>query len=212
MYPNDKQISELYPVASAQANIIRANIDLAFRQLVLDSNIVGKAYQTLSNSIKTCTQNLYFLELEQFASGCQCSEEQINNFLKEQTDEEKIWLYVFLMQKTFASDEIEKCHLYGFIFKSIVIKKLSVENAKRVCRALERSFIEDISNLPKFKNGATDSSELGVSLLNAGLLINTGWDGGNWAGETGGQRFALSPTGELLLNILEENKWKDLKD
>ena len=116
------------------------------------------------------------------------------------------------MQKTFASDEIEKCHLYGFIFKSIVIKKLSVENAKRVCRALERSFIEDISNLPKFKNGATDSSELGVSLLNAGLLINTGWDGGNWAGETGGQRFALSPTGKLLLNILEENKWKDLKD
>ncbi|HIT95919.1 MAG TPA: hypothetical protein IAC45_02480 [Candidatus Aphodousia faecavium] len=135
----------------------------------------------------------------------------MDEFLNKQTDEEKAWLFEFLMQKLYTSDEVKKCRLYGFVFKSIVTENLAINQAKRVCKAIERSFIEDISNLPKFKDGAVDSTELGTSLLNAGLLVNTGgWDGGDWPEKTGGQTYLLSCTGEHLLHILEINKWEDL--
>ena len=213
MCSDDKEISKRYPMASAQAEIIRTNIGIAFKQFAKDLNIAGKVCGTLSNLINNCSRDLFFLKLEHFILGCDSTEEQIENFLNKQTDEKQAWLFEFLMQKLYTSDEIKKCRLYGFVFKSIVTEDLSINQAKRVCKAIERSFIEDISHLPKFKDGAVDSTELGTSLLNAGLLVNTGgWDGGEWPEKTGGQTYSLSRTGELLLHILEINKWEELLD
>lgn len=210
MCSDDKEISKRYPMVSAQAEIVRTNIGTAFKLMAKDSCLVGKVFNALSQLIKKCSKDLFFLKLEQFVLGCNCTEEQMDEFLNKQTDEEKAWLFEFLMQKLYTSDEVKKCRLYGFVFKSIVTENLAINQAKRVCRAIERSFIEDISNLPKFKGGAVDSTELGTSLLNAELLIVTGLDGGNWSEETGGQIYSLSRTGELLLHILEINKWEDL--
>ena len=132
-------------------------------------------------------------------------------FFSRISPEEGAYLTEYLVETLYTADEKEKCKLYGFIFRELVLNNISKKEAKRLFYAIQNSFIEDIEKLDFYVSTRIGDDEISASLLNVGLLQSSGSFGGAiFQDSPSGTAYTLSSRGRLLSKILRRNNWLDV--
>ena len=152
-------------------------------------------------------------KLQTFMEASDLKEEQINTFLSDCSDQEKIWIQEFLFETLYSADEKEKCKLYGYIFHELVLGYITRKEARQLIYAVKNLFIEDLEKLGSYSSQKIGDDDVSVPLKNAGLLQDSGFTGGvisdegEEADENSGTIYTLSTRGKLLLKILQDHRW-----
>ena len=181
---------------------------IKFAQLIPGFNTAEACYSFFT----WMKSEIFYSRLKHFYDAVNLDENEFRNYFNTLNSEETELISVYLFEKLFSADEIEKSYLYGLIYKHAVLNKTPPIQVMRLCKAIENTFIEDLKYLGMYAKSTTDSSHRGVSLLNVGLLINKGFDGGLISDPySGGTVFQLSNLGKQLYQILESNHWKHLQ-
>jgi hypothetical protein len=109
---------------------------------------------------------------------------------------------VFVLE---SADSLDKAKLLGKIFKGFIDSKITKKDLLRLWHCVDKVFLEDLNELKAFDTPTIGKETIGFSLLNAGLVVSAGIDGGTFMDKTsyeGGTIFRLSETGKQLLNFI----------
>lgn len=98
------------------------------------------------------------------------------------------------------ADEIEKCRVIGIIFSAYIEEKISHIECQRLCLAVNKVFIPDLTRLVlnDFPLGESVNS-----LLSAGFISISGTDGPKWGLNDAKVKYAETTAGELIRTLLE---------
>jgi len=167
---------------------------------------------SLSEKYSEFKRKSFILNCQKFVKSLTVSNEEIESFFDDLSEEQEKWLVTFVLDSLYEDDE-EKCQIYGYLFKELVQTK-DIVTYRRLIRSVKATFIEDLSLLKHYKKGYVDSSEIGQVLSNVGLVREVRYSVGIFGGEDIEQKsvkYELTDLGEQLLEILEINKWGSLK-
>ena len=161
------------------------------------------------NTAETCysfftwmKSEIFYSRLKHFFEAVNLDEHEFKNYFNTLNREDTELVSVYLFEKLFSADEIEKSYLYGLIYKHAVLNKTPPIQLMRLCKAIENTFIEDLRDLGLYIKTTTDSSNRAVCLFNVGLLMNQGFNGGSISDPySGGPMYQLSPLGKKLYEI-----------
>lgn len=210
---NDEDLREKFPTQVAEADQTSDAIEKAFSKAV-------SAFFPFASAVHSTVQEYAELKVKQFKAklktfmeASDLKEEQINSFMVNCSDEEKIWIQEFLFETLYSADEKEKCTLYGYIFHELVLGYITRKEARRLIYAVKNLFVEDLEKLGSYSPQKIGNDDVSVPLKNAGLLQDNGYepgvirDEGEDDEEDTGTIYILSKRGRLLLKILEKHNW-----
>lgn len=207
---NDEEVRKNYPIQAAEADQISDAIGNAFSKAVAAIfPFVSAVHSTVQGYTKLKVKQ-FKAKLQTFMEASDLKEEQINTFLSDCSDEEKIWIQEFLFETLYSADEKEKCKLYGYIFHELVLGCITRKEARRLIYAVKNLFIEDLEKLGSYSTQKIGDDDVSVPLENAGLLQDDGFTGGvisEEEEERSGTIYTLSTRGKLLLKILQDHRW-----
>ena len=206
---NYEDLREKFPTQVAEADQTSDAIEKAFSKAV-------SAFFPFASAVHSTVQEYAELKVKQFKAklktfmeASDLKEEQINSFMLNCSDEEKIWIQEFLFETLYSADEKEKCKLYGYIFHELVLGYITRKEARRLIYAVKNLFVEDLEELGSYSPQKIGDDEVSVPLENAGLLQEIGYDAGSISDEeeNSGTIYTLSTRGQLLLKILQDHGW-----
>ena len=210
---NYEELREKYPLQVADAEQIRGVIgDTYIKSIsalfpgaaVFLRTVQGYAEQKVKQ---------FKAKLQTFMKASDLKEDQINTFMLNCSDEERIWIQDFLFETLYSADEKEKCTLYGYIFHELVLGYITRKEARRLIYAVKNLFVEDLEKLGSYSPQKIGNDDVSVPLKNAGLLQDNGYEPGVIRDESEddeedtGTIYILSERGRLLLTILEKHRW-----
>ena len=206
---NYEDLREKFPTQVAEADQTSDAIEKAFSKAV-------SAFFPFASAVHSTVQEYAELKVKQFKAklktfmeASDLKEEQINSFMVNCSDEEKIWIQEFLFETLYSADEKEKCKLYGYIFHELVLGYITRKDARRLIYAVKNLFVEDLEKLDSYSLQKIGDDDVSVPLENAGLLQEIGYDAGSISDEEekSGTIYTLSTRGRLLLKILQDHRW-----
>ena len=206
---NYEDLREEFPIQVAEADQISDAIESAFSKAVAAIfPFVSAVHSTVQGYAKLKVKQ-FKAKLQTFMEASDLKEEQINSFMLNCSDEEKIWIQDFLFETLYSADEKEKCKLYGYIFHELVLGYITRNEARRLIYAVKNLFVEDLEKLDSYSQQKIGDDDVSVPLENAGLLQEIGYDAGSISdeGENAGTIYTLSTRGRLLLKILQDHGW-----
>lgn len=209
---NYEEIREKFPIQVAEAEQIRGVIGDAYIKSIGDLFPGASIFHRVVHGYADIKIKLFKAKLQIFIEGSDLKKKEINTFLSNCSDEEEIWLEEFIFETLSSADEKEKCRLYGFIFRELVLGKISDKEAKRLIYAVKNLFVEDLEQLGSYSPQKIGDDDVSVPLKNAGLLQDNGFTGGVISDEgeeeeNSGTIYSLSTRGKLLLKILQDHSW-----
>lgn len=125
-------------------------------------------------------------------------------FLSSLTLMDKKRIYDYIMQYLLRAEDDEKAELMGFVYVECVYGRIDHKMLLRLCSIIDRAFLYDLLELPKYVKAASDASDAANSFINLGLIDN--YEGGVW---TNNPSFQLNNVGLKLYDILNKNNWFD---
>ena len=211
---NYEDLREKFPTQVAEADQTSDAIEKAFSKAV-------SAFFPFASAVHSTVQEYAELKVKQFKAklktfmeASDLKEEQINSFMLNCSDEEKIWIQEFLFETLYSADEKEKCKLYGYIFHELVLGYITRNEARRLIYAVKNLFVEDLEKLDSYSPQKIGDDDVSIPLENAGLLRDNGSNSGvirdegeDEEDENAGTIYILSERGRLLLKILEKHRW-----
>lgn len=209
---NYEDLREKFPTQVAEADQTSDAIGKAFSKAVAAIFPFVSAIHSTVQGYAELKVKQFKAKLQTFMEASDLKEEQINTFLSDCSDEEKIWIQEFLFETLYSADEKEKCKLYGYIFHELVLGSITRKEARRLIYAVKNLFIEDLEKLGSYSPQKIGDDDVSVPLENAGLLQNDGFTGGVISDEEeeeerSGTIYTLSTRGKLLLKILQDHRW-----
>ena len=206
---NYEDLREEFPVQVAEADQISDAIENAFSKVVSAFFPFASAAHSTVEEYAELKVKQFKAKLKTFIEASDLKEEQINSFMLNCSDEEKIWIQEFLFETLYSADEKEKCKLYGYIFHELVLGYITRKEARRLIYAVKNLFVEDLEELGSYSPQKIGDDEVSVPLENAGLLQEIGYDAGSISDEeeNSGTIYTLSTRGQLLLKILQDHGW-----
>ncbi|MBZ9823207.1 hypothetical protein [Mesorhizobium sp. CA4] len=97
------------------------------------------------------------------------------------------------------AEDMKKPQIIARIMSAAASGKISLEEATRLAKIVDRAFFEDLNFLLDFKKGVQKEKDVASALFSAGLLVDVGIDGGLMMEEdSGGTMYDLNQYGKLL--------------
>ncbi|KAA3448051.1 hypothetical protein C7I87_24240 [Mesorhizobium sp. SARCC-RB16n] len=97
------------------------------------------------------------------------------------------------------ADDMKKPEIIARVMSAAANGKLSLDEAIRLAKIVDRAFSEDLRFLLDFKEGVQKDKDAASALFSAGLLVDVGIDGGLMMEEdSGGTMYDLNRYGKLL--------------
>lgn len=96
-------------------------------------------------------------------------------------------------------DDMQKPHIVARIMSAAAQGKITLSEATRLAKIVDRAFSEDLHVLLTFEEGVQKQQDVAAALFSAGLLANQGIDGGIMGEEdSGGILYGLNKYGKIL--------------
>lgn len=130
------------------------------------------------------------LQIEEFKLALN----SIDNF------EQKIHEYLLNFINNAESED--KARIMGYIYVAAVSRQINVDMMLRLCSIVNKIFISDLYELPKYVNSYIEDSIAANNFITAGLIDS--YVGGTWV-ET--PSYKLNEIGKNLFDILDQNNW-----
>ena len=211
---NDEEVRKEYPIQAAEADQISDAIGEAFSKAVAAIFPFVSVVHSSVQGYAELKVKQFKAKLQTFMEASDLKEEQINSFMLNCSDEEKIWIQEFLFETLYSADEKEKCKLYGYIFHELVLGYITRNEARRLIYGVKNLFVEDLEKLDSYSPQKIGDDDVSIPLENAGLLRDNGSNSGvirdegeDEEDENAGTIYILSERGRLLLKILEKHRW-----
>lgn len=132
------------------------------------------------------------------------TDQQIDNFKLEISTidnfEQKIHEYLLNLINNAESED--KARIMGYIYVAAVSKNIDADMMLRLCSIVNKIFIRDLYELPKYVDSSAEDSIAANNFITAGLIDS--YVGGSWVNAPS---YKLNLLGETLYNILNQNKW-----
>lgn len=128
-------------------------------------------------------------------------------FLSSLTSQELKRIYDYIMQYLLRAEDDEKAELMGFVYAECVYGRIDHKMLLRLCSIIDRAFLYDLQELPKYLEDSSDASDAANSFINLGLIDN--YEGGVWLDKPS---FQLNSVGAKLYDILNRNRWFEIQD
>lgn len=135
------------------------------------------------------------------------SEEEKNNFLSSLDKKDYEHISSYLLHLLYISEEEEKARIMGMIYKTRILNEIDNDMMLRLCSIVYKSFLPDLKKMPFYKEQNKEDSIEANNFINLGLIDN--FVGGIWVDEPS---WKLNDIGDLLYEILNQNKWFDEKE
>ncbi len=135
-------------------------------------------------------------------------EEEKEKFLASLGPKKRKILHEYLTQYLLHAEDSTKADIMGYIYKERVRMNIDDKMFLRLCSIIDRAFVFDLCSLSEFvkPNTNTGDSIEANNFINLGLIDN--FVGGVWVDEP---TYKLNPIGLKLHQILEKNKWYEMK-
>lgn len=101
------------------------------------------------------------------------------------------------------ADEIEKCKVIGIIFSAYIEEKISHIQCQRLCLAVNKVFIPDLTRFVINDSPFGGLGESVNSLLSAGFISISGTDSPKWGVVGATVQYTNTETGDLIRTLLE---------
>lgn len=108
------------------------------------------------------------------------------------------------MEYLLRAEDDEKAELMGFVYEECVYGRIDNMMLLRLCSIIDRAFLYDLLELPKYMEENSDDSDAAYNFINLGLIDN--YIGGVWKNMPS---FQLNNLGHRLYDILNTNNWFD---
>ncbi len=125
-------------------------------------------------------------------------------FLEKLTKADRKRISDYIMQYLLRAEDDEKAELMGFVYEECVYDRIDNKAFLRLCSIIDRAFLYDLRELPKYVEPNTEEDEAVNELVNLGLIDN--FQGGVWVNEPS---YLLNSVGVQLHDILHKNNWFD---
>ena len=113
-------------------------------------------------------------------------------------------IYDYIMEYLLRAEDDEKAELMGFVYEECVYGRIDNIMLLRLCSIIDRAFLYDLLELPKYMEENSDDSDAAYNFINLGLIDN--YVGGVWKDMPS---FQLNNLGHRLYDILNRNNWFD---
>ena len=144
---DEESLIKKYPKQIAVASITSDLSADVFGMLMKNFAPLSSMPDLVSNKFTELKLRLFKSKLEMFETGISLDKVKVDDFFSRISPEEGAYLTEYLVETLYTADEKEKCRLYGFIFRELVLNNISKKEAKRLFYAIQNSFIEDIEKL-----------------------------------------------------------------
>ena len=108
------------------------------------------------------------------------------------------------MEYLLRAEDDEKAELMGFVYEECVYGRIDNMMLLRLCSIIDRAFLYDLLELPKYMEENSDDNDAAYNFINLGLIDN--YVGGVWKDMPS---FLLNNLGHRLYDILNRNNWFD---
>ena len=115
---NAEDLRNKYPIQAAEADQISDAIGNALSKAVSAIFPFVSVVHSTVQEYAELKVNQFKAKLQTFMEASDLKEEQINSFMLNCSDEEKIWIQEFLFETLYSADEKEKCK-HSVIFLSL---------------------------------------------------------------------------------------------
>lgn len=116
-------------------------------------------------------------------------------------------IYDYIIQYLLRAEDDEKAELMGFVYVECVYGRIDHKMLLRLCSIIDRAFLYDLRELPKYVEDNSEVSDAANSFINLGLVDN--YEGGVWLDKPS---FQLNSIGLKLYEILKSNCWFEIHD
>lgn len=125
-------------------------------------------------------------------------------FLSNLKSKDRKRIYDYIMEYLLRAEDDEKAELMGFVYEECVYGRIDNMMLLRSCSIIDRAFLYDLLELPKYKEENSDDNDAAYNFINLGLIDN--YVGGVWKDMPS---FQLNNLGHRLYDILNRNNWFD---
>lgn len=125
-------------------------------------------------------------------------------FLSNLKSKDRKRIYDYIMEYLLRAEDDEKAELMGFVYEECVYGRIDNMMLLRLCSIIDRAFLYDLLELPKYMEENSDDSDAAYNFINLGLIDN--YVGGVWKNMPS---FQLNNLGHRLYDILNRNNWFD---
>lgn len=125
-------------------------------------------------------------------------------FLSNLKSKDRKRIYDYIMEYLLRAEDDEKAELMGFVYEECVYGRIDNMMLLRLCSVIDRAFLYDLLELPKYMEENSDDSDAAYNFINLGLIDN--YVGGVWKDMPS---FQLNNLGHRLYDILNRNNWFD---
>lgn len=125
-------------------------------------------------------------------------------FLSNLKSKDRKRIYDYIMEYLLRAEDDEKAELMGFVYEECVYGRIDNMMLLRLCSVIDRVFLYDLLELPKYMEENSNDSDAAYNFINLGLIDN--YVGGVWKDMPS---FQLNNLGHRLYDILNRNNWFD---
>lgn len=164
-------------------------------------------FGAIQESRRAVSDILFYKKVSGFLEEVEKSnvtDHQIENFKLEiraiDNFEQKIHEYLLNLINNAESED--KARIMGYIYVAAVSKNIDADMMLRLCSIVNRIYIGDLYELPKYVASSGEDSVAANNFIASGLIDS--YVGGYWVDAPS---YKLNSLGETLYNILNQNKW-----
>lgn len=127
------------------------------------------------------------------------------SFLNKLSPKDRKKIRDYIVQYLLRAEDDEKAKLMGYVYKERVLGNIENDMFLRLCSIIDRTFLDDLQQLPNYKDANEEYTIEANNFVNLGLIDNE--MGGSWKNSP---TYELNDVGQKLYEILNENHWFDI--